>query len=329
MNLFIFNSKTKKPIPRIILFLVLLFLSDRFLFFLISSIESRLLVDHSFKKNFIDYSKNKNFNTIILGTSRTLEGIHPVYFSSLLNQNAYKEAQFGKGPKYNYLFYKFYKKHCGVPKVLIYGMDYFMFNLDSRIRWLHRFNHQENKDYFGNFLMLLKYKKNIDDFTDIMLEKLKQGLGESGNLVPLRDFVKIQKYRGVDFEKIRIDSERPDRFKHFRYHKFPGVEGDYFLKLLEECQKDEVKVILVFIPNYYGTNVTNIQRQLFYEDIHKIVKPFDNINIYNYNKIKKFPLKNREYFLNGGYGLTNSHLSKKGAALFNRKFLKDIKHHYD
>ncbi|MCK4835878.1 MAG: hypothetical protein KAT17_04540, partial [Candidatus Aminicenantes bacterium] len=88
MNLFIFNSKTKKPIPRIILFLVLLFLSDRFLFFLISSIESRLLVDHSFKKNFIDYSKNKNFNTIILGTSRTLEGIHPVYFSSLLNQNA-------------------------------------------------------------------------------------------------------------------------------------------------------------------------------------------------------------------------------------------------
>ena len=317
------------PLLKTMLFMALFFLSDRLMFFLISGIEYRFLADLQFKEDFSNYVTGRQFSTLILGTSRTLEAIHPAYFKTMLNENAYREAQFGKGPEYNYLFYKFFKQRCGTPEVLIYGLDYFMFNIESRIRWLYRFKFKEKKDYIGHFSMLLKYKKNIDDLMEVMVEKLKQFLGETGKKEPMRSFIENQTYLGVNFKQNRINPEKPDRFNRFRYIDFPGKEGAYFLKLLEDCRKDGVKVILVFIPDYYGTNVSNKQRHLFHEDITKITDPFDNIFIYNYNKMSEFPLHDRDNFINGGYGFTNSHMSKKGAALFHRLFLKDIEHHYD
>lgn len=310
------------------LFLALLFVFDRMTYFLISRIESRLLADHQFKKEFARYVADQNFSTLILGTSRTLEAIHPHYFKTILHQNAYREAQFGKGPRYNHLFYQFYRQQCGPPDVMVYGLDYFMFNIESRTRWLYRFTLGEKKDYLGHISMLMEYKRSSDDLIGVVLEKLKQLLGETRQRQPLRNFVEIQNYRGINFKKSRIDPRKPDRFDRFRYIEFPGKEGDYFLKLIKECQEDGVEVILVFIPDYHGTNVSNRQRHLFQKNIRTITEPFDNVSIYNYNKMTKFPLKKREYFINGGYGLTNSHLSKKGAALFNRMLLDDIKRHY-
>ena len=41
---------------------------------------------------------------------------------------------------YNYFFYQEYKKHMGKPRVVIYGVDYFLFKITSERHWMRRFD---------------------------------------------------------------------------------------------------------------------------------------------------------------------------------------------
>jgi len=329
MNLFISDSKLKRVLSTVLLFLLALLLSDRLLFFLISTTESALFADRAFKNEFKKYMKDMPTSTLILGTSRTYEGIHPRYFLEILGENAYKEAQFGKGPKYNYYFYQFYRKQVGIPDIVIYGVDYFTFNMDSRNRWLSRFNYRSKADYFMPGMLLLKYKKKINEFIDSLIEGLKTVLEKKSGPSTRRDFRQIQNYLGINPKKNTVISGKPKHFKRFLYQKSPGIEGEYFISLLELLNRDNVTVLLVMLPDHYGTNSSNIYKRVFIRDIRDLAGRFSNVKVYNYNSMQKFPLKRTEYFLNGGYGLTNSHLSRKGAHLFNRILLDDIRHHYD
>lgn len=329
MNLSISDSKLKRVFSTVLLFLLVLLLSDRLLFFLISTTESALFSDKTFKDEFMAFMKEKTMSTLILGTSRTYEGIHPRYFQEILGENAYKEAQPGKGPKYNYYFYQFYRKQVGIPDIIIYGVDYFTFNIESRNRWLSRFNYQSEADYFMPGMMLLKHKKKINELIATVIESLKTILKTKKNVSRQRDFIETQNYLGVNPKKSNLISRKPEHFKRFRYHKFPGIEGNYFISLLKLLYHDNVTVLLVMLPDYYGTNLSNINKRIFIRDIRNLAGRFSNIRVYNYNSIRKFPLDRADYFLNGGYGLTNSHLSRKGAHLFNRILLHDIRHHYD
>jgi len=329
MNLSISDSKLKRVLSTVLLFLLVLLLSDRLLFFLISTTESALFTDLAFKDEFRAYMKEKPVSTLILGTSRTYEGIHPRYFLEILGENVYKEAQPGKGPKYNYYFYQFYRKQVGIPYIIIYGVDYFTFNIESGNRWLSRFNYRSEADYFMPGMMLLKYKKKINEFIATVIESLKTVLERKNNASTKKDFIEIQNYLGVNPKKSNVISGKPEHFKRFRYHKSPGIEGEYLISLLELFYRDNVTVVLVMLPDYYGTNLSNINKRIFIRDIRNLADGFSNIQLYNYNSIQKFPLDRTEYFLNGGYGLTNSHLSRKGAHLFNRILLDDIRHHYD
>lgn len=329
MNLSISDSKLKRALSATLLFLLSLLLFDRLLFFLISTTESALFTDQAFKDEFKEFMKKKPISTLILGTSRTYEGIHPRYFLEILGENAYKEAQFGKGPKYNYYFYQFYRKQAGIPDIVIYGVDYFTFNMESRNRWLSRFNYRSEADYFMPGMLLLKHKNKINEFIDSLIEGLKTVLVKKSGPSTQRDFMEIQNYLGINPKKNTIISRKPAHFKRFRYQKSPGIEGDHFISLLELLNRDNVSVFLVMLPDYYGTNSSNIYKRVFIRDIRDLANRYSNVSVYNYNSMHKFPLKRTEYFLNGGYGLTNSHLSRKGAYLFNRIFLDDIRHHYD
>jgi hypothetical protein len=329
MNSSISNSKLKRAFSTILLFLLALLLADRLLFILISTTESALFTDLTFKAEFKEYMREKRVSTLIMGTSRTYEGIHPRYFQDILKQNAYKEAQPGKGPKYNYYFYRFYREQVGIPDIVIYGIDYFTFNIESRNQLLSRFNYRAKVNYFMPDLLLLKHKKRINEFIDTIVNSLKTTLDKKSNRHTLRDFIKIQNYLGVNPQKNHVISRKPKYFKRFRYHKYPGIEGNFFLSLLRLLEQDNVTVLLVMLPDYSGTNSSNIHKRIFIRDILSLAARFSNIRVYNYNTIRKFPLDRPELFLNGGFGLTNSHLSRKGAYLFNRIFLNDIRHHYD
>jgi hypothetical protein len=331
MSLSTSNSKIKKYIIGFFFFILFLFLFDRGLFFLISTLKTNVYKKNKFEKRFENYLKENHFSTLIFGTSRTYEGIHPYYFESELGQKAFKESFQGKGPKYFYYFYQLYKKYAGAPKVVIYGIDYFIYNITSDSRWLSRFKNiiaKEKIDFLSPTLMLVKYKKTIDEFFNNLLILLKEKENPDDTENSYTDFIHMQEYTGVIFPNKGPVAKRPDKYIRQLFFRFPGKEGHYFKKLLEEMDRDNVAVILVGLPDYYGTFKTNFERRDFALDLKRWEGKYKNVFFYNYNRLFKFPLKRKDYFLDGAYGLTNSHLSKIGAKVFNKKLIEDVKKHY-
>lgn len=316
---------------RFFLFILFLFLFDRALFFLISTLETNVYRKNKFEKRFENYLKENQFSTLILGTSRTYEGIHPYYFEKELGEKAFKESFQGKGPKYFYYFYQLYKKYAGIPKVVIYGVDYFIYNITSDPRWLARFRNlipKKGFNYFSAPLLLLKYKKKVDEFFNNLLILLKEKNNPDNTEDSFDDFIRLQEYTGAILLNKGPVSKRPDKFIRQFFFRFPGKEGHYFKKLLEEMNRDNVTVILVGLPDYYGTFKTNFERKDFTIAIKRMEWKYKNVFFYNYNRSYKFPLKKREYFLDGAFGLTNSHLSKIGAEVFNKILIEDLKKYY-
>jgi hypothetical protein len=279
-----------------------------------------------FNKDFLKLPKG-TYSTLIMGSSRTHRGIHPYYFHKRIKQNAFKVAKAKIRIKFNYLFYMDYKKIADIPKVLIYGLDYFMFHLESNEFFLDAVAgtpKTQSAQHFGP-LLLLSNKKRIDKFVFDKLEEMNnswfQSSGREKKFRIIDPFIGYDKPGGTRWLK-------PITFKKFEYTPYPGKEGSYFTKLLEECKKDGVTVILVFLPDYIGTYLSNFEADKFRRDIMSISRSYTNVFIYDYNQPNKFDLSNQAYFLDGGYGKTNSHLSKSGARIFNRYLIRDIKKHY-
>jgi len=334
MSLSISNSKVKKYLLGFVFFLLCLFIFDRGLYYLISSWEANLYSKNKYEKHFEKFVKDKNFTALILGTSRSYEGIHPYYLEKVLDHKIFKEAFQGKGPKYFYYFYQLYKKYAGVPKIVIYGVDYFIYNITSDPMWMSRFHidhQQESIDIFSSPLLLLKHKKKIDNFYNNLLIHIQESGNNDSDKDAFQDFIKIHDYRGNDMpnSKKKLVSKRFKKFRRGFYFRYPGVEGEFLMKLLEEWQKDNVTVFLVALPDYFGTLKTNFKMRKFVAHLRRLEQKFNNLVFLNYDRFAKFPLRNKNYFLDGGFGLTNSHLSMKGAKLFNSFLGEDIKKYLD
>lgn len=330
--------RIKKYVFRFIIFLLFLILFDHGLFYIIQSIEKNYYQRQNFKKIFWqrrDFNKNfmklpKNtYNTLIMGSSRTYRGIHPYYIYKRLKQKAFKIAKAKISVKFNYYFYKEYKKYAGVPKVIIYGLDYFIFTKRSAENFLRFIGVEDirKNNYKKGALLLLNNKEKIDTFFNNMLDTLNQIYTSDFNTPGSKKIQIIDPFIGYDGGRI-LNKHKPPRFNTFYYTPYPGEEGIYLTKLLKECEADGVQVILVFLPDYIGTSESNFQGKAFKKDIQRLAGVYKNVFIYDYNDPEVFPLRNPDYFLDGGYGKTNSHLSREGARIFNRMLVKDLKKHY-
>ncbi|HDP95107.1 MAG TPA: hypothetical protein ENN40_07085 [Candidatus Aminicenantes bacterium] len=329
MNLSTSNSKFLKRLAVFVAFLSALFVFDRSAYFLITRLESAFYGAENFKSRFVDFAEGKNFSTLILGTSRTYEAIHPLYFRTILSENAYKEAQFGKNPRYNYHFYQFFKTHAGVPEFVIYGMDYFIYNSRSNKRWLARLDKlHETFIPFSSLSLLLTNKQQIEEFFEAVIQQWNKRLSP-GNHHEVMDFVTLQKYVGSLHKPGVVVTRKPRHFWRQKYPRFPGKEGDYLRLLLSELDRDGVTTFLVLIPNHLGTFRTNFQRGQMLRDLRRLQRNFKNVHILVLDTPDVFPINNEEFFINGGWGRTNCHVSRSGAREFNRLLLETLRPFYE
>jgi hypothetical protein len=319
-----------KRAARTILWLaVSLFLFDRGLAYLLIYSEVRFYHDPHYATEFREYVKGKSYSTLILGSSRTHEGIHPLYFKTILGQEAFREASSGKNPRYNLFFYDFYKKCAGIPKVVVYGIDYFIYQGDSHKEWLARFGQSLSQPaVFSSPSLLLSSRKDIEEFLNSVIARMGKGLAKGNGAPAVPEFVQNQAFTGLDPKAGEVELERPKKFETQGYARFPGKEGRYFKKLLDAWLTDGVTVVLVIIPDYRGTFDTNVGRLKAMADLKRLTRDYPNVHIYDFNRPKVFPLWKVEYFRNGGWGLTNSHLSREGAEVFDRLLLEKIKKWY-
>jgi len=331
MNSFICNFKKqyKKVVFELLGFVLLLFLFDRLLFVLIQQGESSFykhLSPYSLNDKFAKINKKSDYKILIFGTSRTYDGIHPLYIQNQLGIKAFKEAFVGKGPMYNYYFYQEYKKIMGIPRVVIYGVDYFIYNITTERYWMQRFNMDViNAHYFSKgAFMLLANKAHIDKFFNTFLNHLQDSLWNNQNFLIEQDNVLMENYLGVASTG-DIETQEPPRYNKVIFFRYPGQEGVYFSNLMEELHRDNVTVLLISLPDYVGTYWTNKFHRQYLRAIRYYQRKYNNVHFLNYNHIKMLDIKNPEYFINGGYGRTNSHLSRAGAEILNRLLINDLR----
>jgi hypothetical protein len=313
----------------LLFFVLLLFLFDRLFFMLIQNKESSFYkqnTTYSLNDKFAMISNKSNYKILILGSSRTYDGIHPFYFWNRLGIRAFKEAFVGKGPMYNYYFYQEYKKQMGVPKVVIYGVDYFMFNITSSRSWMQRFNMEviDALYYDRGVSMLLANKNKIDNFLNTMLNNLQKNLIRVEHSRIEQDYVLMENYLGL-VNTGDVVTQEPPEYDKFFFFPYPGQEGVYFLRLMEELQRDKVTVLLISLPEYVGTYRSNKFHRPFLRAFKLFQRKFANVHFLNYNHSAKFDIKNTKYFIDGGYGKTNSHLSRAGAEILNHMLVEDLR----
>jgi hypothetical protein len=330
MNSFIFNFRKQWPrvFSDLLAFVFLLFLFDRLFFLAIKKSEAaffNMVSPYSLADKFSGISNKQEYKVLILGTSRTYEGIHPQYIWNLLGIKAFKESFVGKGPMYNYFFYQTYKKYMGVPRVVVYGLDYFMFSVKSERQWMKRFDRQtvDSEYYSSGWAMLWANKPQIDGFLNTLLNYLQTNFSQYKNFLIERDNQLMQEYIGKTDSK-NIDPKEPPRFRKLRFPKYPGKEGEYFSKLLAELQRDGVTVLLISLPEYIGTYETNMQQRKFIRTFNGFCKTFKNVHFIDYNNKDILDRFDSAYFIDGGYGKANSHLSQAGAEILNLVFVKDL-----
>lgn len=319
-------NKITRKISLIFLFLLSLFLFDRIFTYIILEYNHHFYSSNDLENRLRDHLKENKYNSLIMGSSRTYEGIHPKLIKND-KLNPFKWSFAGFGPKYNFYFYKLYKKLAGKPKVILYGIDYFIYNLYSSPEALSELNIGNdltpNIDYLQPGILLLKNKGKID----IIFKDILRTFQPSGQSL-LEDINIFQSYTGTkksELKNNKVFTDVTKRFSRAAFTKPPGIEGDYFFRFLEELRNDKVKLVLIVIPEFIGTFKTNIFKGTFKKYLNKLRRKYRNITILNYNMKKKFDLGNVTLFLDGGYGFTNSHLSKKGSEIFNKMLSDNLK----
>lgn len=343
MNSSTFNSNTQPAIPNkakkawklaagFLCLLFCLFLFDRGLYYLLFQAENKMYTQNHFEQQLEKFVAGKSFNTLIFGTSRTYEGIFATSLERKTKQKIFKETFQGKGPKYNYYFYQVFKKYAGIPKVVIYGVDYFIYTVESDPKWMSHFTTNEPPKKPGLFsapLLLLKNKKKIDNFLNNVLIQLKKKDNTTEESEIIKEIIAVQNYMGQENAPKKLDT-LPNVEKRNRqfFPRPPGTEGEYFIKLLETLSQDRVTVILVALPDYLGSLKTNCQHDEFIEHLESLCGDYSGLHLLNYNSEDKFPLSKPEYFRDGGLGQTNSHLSQQGALIFSNMLADDIKKYY-
>lgn len=276
------------------------------------------------------------YDSIIFGTSRTLNAVHPFYLYKYLGLKAYKVAKQDRYPEYYFHLYKKFRDSFGKPGYLFYGVDYFMFDMRTshfplmtvykKKRNLRKINLKKvtnkNSRFLSSVSMLYRIKKKIDKTIADVLYKfsLEWDLPEKEQT----NITGISNYLG---KKMVISTEfrtRPDSWEKFPYTNSDNGEGPFLKRLFDELEKDGVKVFLIGIPDYIGTYESNIQKDKFVSDINNLIKNRNGFWFLNYNHPDHFDMENGDFFKDGQYGEKNSHLSYFGSIPFNKMLSEDI-----
>jgi len=318
---------------RALVFLPLLVLGDRGLFIAFRAVEPAGFDRASLEDKLKAVPDKSAYEVLLLGTSRTFNSILPKVVNPVIGSKVFKEAYVGKGPKYNLHFYRMYREIMGVPKVVVYGIDYFLFNIESQDRLMRRF--PEFRDASAPALpgvsLLLANKNRIDQFLNAALDRLQDGLEPDRASNPDKNVADMESYvGGRAYDPSHVVTEIPPDFKKKRvpFSAPPGKEGDDYFELLRELKEDGVTILLVTIPDHIGTFRTYLNYRRFLRVHQRALKRLSYRGrsfLIDYDSPDRFPMDDRDSFINGGYGVANSHLSIKGANVFSEMVARDLK----
>lgn len=273
---------------------------------------------------------------LIFGSSRADCAFRLDTLSARLNKRIIKESGVGRFPRFYYYFYKKYRLENPRPKILFYGVDYFMFEKESSPEELACLDKTIKLDalnpagavndaspFLSRVSWLYRTKPDIDTYIGslIKLEFVPAAPGKEGiDAAPMEEEPAPPRRRPLVLPfGSQIRADQAIQYRTRKYMSHPGAEGAYLQKLLAALELDGVRVFLVIIPDYAGTNDTNFEQKKYKKDIFALARPFRNAVVLDFNRRDRFGLSRPELFWKGDWGKSNCHLSYEGMTQFSRK----------
>lgn len=261
-----------------------------------------------------------NSDVVIYGSSRACLQINPAIVSDSLNTTAYNLGINGHNFWLQYLKHSLLLQNNTKPKLIIHSVDAFtlekrgdLYNSEQFLPYM-LFNDKIKKvtsSYQGfNFLdyeiPLARYYGKADAFLALIKLLINPGGNEPG---------RIKGYEAMDI-KWTDEFEKAREQMGFYEARIDTPSFLLFEKYLTECKAKNIKIILVYTPEYIGGQGFIKNRN----DIISMYKGFSekfNIPFYDYSKDSlSFQ---RKYFYN------STHLNKTGTDIFAKELVSKIK----
>jgi hypothetical protein len=260
-----------------------------------------------------------NSDIVINGSSRAYEHINPVMIGEQLHVPTYNIGMSGHNFWLQYLRHSLLLENNIKPKLIIHSVDIFTL---------------EKKKNLSNFVQFLPYMLWNDKIKNATISY--NGFELIDYTIPLIRYNKSRDSKKIALSMAKVETDKVARIKGYQardiqwnsdFDKAKNKMKNYDLKLdnasvvlfdkyLRECKFKNIKVILVYTPEY-------IEGQKFVKNRDKIISLYRNfskkydIPFYDYsNDSLSFQ---RKYFYNA------EHLNKAGSELFTQKLIDTLK----
>jgi hypothetical protein len=328
------NSSTspfKKNLRRVILttlvFCLSFLLLDRLLAWVLVSFCQQWQPSHS--RNILT-EDILHADIMIIGSSRAYNAFDPEIMAKQTGMTVRQEAWKGKYIRYHYHFYQQYRKISKAPKILIWGLDYFLFAHGTDRPYLQRLGLEEPSPK-AHPSQADQYKRPAGPFSKISHLVRNRALIQGTfydilNLYNQEDQPSgPRKYRNSD-RHIQAEIE-PVQYIKYPYHTFPGQESQYLDDFLKLLIQDGVQIYLVILPDYLGTQLSHADEATYTREWTEIAARYPSISLLNFNTEKTYGISRSHLFFDGGYGKISSHLNRFGAAILSKKVAGILKNH--
>lgn len=266
------------------------------------------------------YSGKIDSDIAIYGSSRAWTHVDPQILQDSLGLTAYNFGIDGLNFSLQYFRHKEYFGHNKKPKIIIISGDIFTFEEEEGF-----YNYEQvlpymffNKNYIESRELFKIFR--ISDF----YIPLKRYLGQTWEIARA-----ILVASGLENEPLArnsgfmgIEREWNQDFKQaLRTKGSLKVKIDYrllclFMKFINECDKYNIKVVLIYSPEY-------IEGRSFIENREQVLGLWDKIadsrGLVFLDYTKDSIGNHKEYFFN------STHLNKQGSKLFSQKLATDLK----
>lgn len=266
------------------------------------------------------FKGDMKYDVIYMGNSRAFSHFNPRIIDSICHVNSYDLGIGGYPINTQIAEYHCYKKHNGVPKVIVQQVDFLT------MKRIHNIRHQHDSERFFPTVYDRTMRKELSQmgygFMELNIPLFRYGGYQKVIKDGLLEFLNIKHY--VDRPAYKGFSPQRGEWDGSNVASMDSIESyldeeamELFEAFLAECKEDGVFVLLVNSP--------------VYSQATKKVKDMDKVNTYFENIADKFGYKYLNYTKN--YPMCDDtlsfcvsiHLNSKATNVFSRDFANDFK----
>ena len=285
-NIFTYNfSAMKKLLIKISFILIPIFLISLIVEISIRNVPN----DYSYKNEYLQ-KHSGDIEILVLGSSHSFFGVNPEFFSL----KAFNASNFSQSLDYDYFIFNKFKENLKKLRYIFLPISYFTLfsNLEDGVE---DFRVKDYVIYYdapvpfyskyrlevlnSEYLKLIKrtYKNFTSEYSEITCSNL--GFG--------------RKYKDKKQKDLEITGD--DSSKRHTYDSFDKLEHNLLVlnKLIEECERLNIKIILFTPPSWktYYEKLNGRQLYIMESSCLSLAEKHANVSYYNYLKDSRFDIE--------------------------------------